>query len=81
MKLATCHPAQPHYAKGLCRKCYQGAYHKVYDAQRWRPAKGDPLDATNPHESLFRVVTRRAFGVFAVASGGGHMHNGAWRHL
>lgn len=48
--VATCHPTQPHYAKGLCRQCYRN-----------RPeflAKRHDYYVNN--KDLFRAQTRRA---------------------
>ncbi len=48
-KFATCHPKTKHYAKGLCRKCYENTHLKAwrseYNAQRYKDRK---LNKTEP---------------------------------
>ena len=48
--VATCHPERPHYAKGLCRQCYQSTHPRrsraVPDDHRILPRYVYPLTCT-----------------------------------
>lgn len=53
-RMATCHPETKHFAKGLCKKCYDSAYAKSLDrielnAQKRDWAKKNPERARAAH--------------------------------
>lgn len=72
VKPAPCHPERAHYAKGLCRPCYDVAWRRVHPAYKaaYRRAHYDPDIERNTQLRAKFGLSRQEYLALLAAQGG-----------